>query len=50
MKIELTDKDRAIINDLVSMAWQAGFVKSPAQANEVEAVRHKIIAKEEPKE
>ena len=50
MKIELTDKDKAIINDLVTIAWSAGAVKSPQQANEVEQLRHKLLAKEEPKE
>lgn len=46
--MELTDKDKALINDLVNIAWQAGAVKAPAMAQALEELRAKILRKPEP--
>lgn len=43
----LSDKDRVLINDLITIAWQAGAIKAPQQAQEVENLRAKILKKEE---
>ena len=47
--MELSDNDRALINDLVNIAWQAGALKSPQTAQAVEQLRAKILAKEDAK-
>lgn len=43
--MELTDKDKALINDLCNIAWQAGAIKGPSQAQSLEDLRAKILAK-----
>ena len=45
--MELTEKDKAIINDLVNIAWQSGALRSPQMATDVEQLRAKIMKKEE---
>lgn len=49
-EMKLEDKDRALINSLIDIAWQAGAVKAPRLAQEIEDLRMKILKKEEPKE
>lgn len=48
--MELTDKDRAVIVDLINIAWQAGAIKAPRVAQEVENLRQRLITKPEPVE
>ena len=43
----LTDNDKALINDLINIAWGCGAVKSPQMAQTVETLRGKL--KEEKK-
>ena len=40
--MEFTDQDKALINDLVNIAWQAGAVKSPQMAQMLEMLRMKL--------
>ncbi len=48
--MELTEKDRKIIVDLASIAWQAGAIRSPQQAQEVQdLVRRIATPPEKPK-
>ncbi len=39
---DFTDQDKALINDLVNIAWQAGAVKNPQMAQMVETLRQKL--------
>lgn len=43
--MELTDQDKALINDLCNIAWQAGAVKAPQMAQALENLRAKVLAK-----
>lgn len=43
--MELSDKEKALVNDLVNIAWQAGAIKDPKTAQEVESLRAKILSK-----
>lgn len=45
--MELSDRDKALINDLVNIAWQAGAVKAPQMAQAIEDLRARILAKPE---
>lgn len=47
--MDLSYQDKALINDLVNIAWQAGAVKSPNMAQALENLRGKILAKPAPK-
>lgn len=47
--MELSDQDKALINDLVNIAWQSGAVKAPQMAQALENLRAKVLAKPEPK-
>lgn len=47
--MDLTDRDKAILNDLINIAWQAGAIKAPQMAQEVEQIRAKLLAKPEVK-
>ena len=42
-----TDQDKALINDLINIAWGAGAIKNPQMAQVVETLRAKL--KEEKK-
>lgn len=46
--MDLSDQDRALINDLINICWQAGAVKAPQMGQQLEMLRAKILAK--PKE
>jgi hypothetical protein len=46
--MELTDRDKAFINDLINIAWQAGAVKAPQMGQQLEELRAKILKKPEP--
>jgi translation elongation factor EF-4 len=46
--MELTKQDWALIHELIGLAWQAGAVKSPQQAQGIEQLRAKVVAKIEP--
>lgn len=46
--MELSDKEKGIFNDLVNIAWQAGAIKAPQMAQEVENLRAKVLAKPAP--
>ena len=41
--MELTKKQRVLINDLVNIAWSAGAIKGPQMAQEVEDLRRVIL-------
>lgn len=43
----LTDKDRQLISDLVTIAWQSGAVKAPQMAQQLEDLRAKILKRPE---
>jgi hypothetical protein len=43
--MELSDNDKALINDLINIAWQSGALKSPQVAQAVEQLRARILAK-----
>lgn len=45
--MELSDKDKMMINDLINIAWQSGAIKAPQMAQEVENLRTKILKKQE---
>ena len=47
--MELTDKDKLLINSLIDIAWQAGAVKAPRLAQEIEDLRRKVMQPEEDK-
>lgn len=40
--MEFTLQDKAMINDLVNIAWQAGAVKTPQMAQMLEMLRAKL--------
>jgi len=44
--MDLNDRDRAILNDLINIAWLKGAVTSPQMAQELEILRAKITTKE----
>lgn len=43
--MEWTDKQRAIVNNLIDIAWQAGAVKAPQIAQELEVLRMQLQEK-----
>lgn len=40
--IEFTQQDLLLINDLINICWQAGAVKSPQMAGQLEQLRGKL--------
>lgn len=44
--MELTDIEKALISDLINVAWQAGAVKAPQMAQALEDLRAKLVKKE----
>ena len=42
--MELTDKEKAIIVDLAGIAWKAGAVRGPQQAQEIQNLVAKVAA------
>ena len=38
-----TQQDDALINDLINIAWSAGAVKAPRQAQQLEDLRAKLM-------
>jgi hypothetical protein len=46
--MELSDQDKALINDLINIAWQAGAVKAPQMAQTIEVLRQKLQKPKEP--
>lgn len=44
----MTEQDKAIINDLINIAWSAGAIKNPQMAQTVEDLRRRL--KEEKKD
>lgn len=48
--MELSDKDRQLINNLIDIAWQAGACRAPQMAREIENLRAKILAPKPPVE
>ncbi len=47
MKVDLTNQDRATLNDVINICWQAGAVKNPQMGQQLEILRVKILAKPE---
>ena len=45
---EFTKQDWATINDLITLAWQCGAVKSHQMGQGLEQLRAKILAKLDP--
>lgn len=43
-----TDKQKAIMNDLINFAWAKGGLTSPQMAQEVEDLRRILLQKPEP--
>jgi hypothetical protein len=40
--MDITNQDRALINDLINIAWQSGAVKSPQTGAQLEQLRKKF--------
>lgn len=47
--MEVNDRERLIILDLIKIAWQAGVVRGEQQADEIKALRVKFEQKVEKK-
>jgi hypothetical protein len=45
----LTEQDKAVIRNLIDIAWRAGAVKSPADGEVLEQLRAKLAPAEEKK-
>lgn len=45
----LTDAEKAIVIDLIKIAWNAGAVRAPQQAQQLNALFQKLAPPEEPK-
>lgn len=43
--VEWTDKQRAIVNNLIDIAWNAGAVRAPQMAQELEILRMQLQEK-----
>lgn len=48
--MELSDKEKALIIDMINVCWKAGAVKSPEDSLEIEALRAKVLAKPHPQD
>lgn len=46
--MEFTKQDFGLIHDLITIAWQAGAVKSPQMGQGLEQLRAKVVAKIQP--
>ena len=44
-----TQQEDALINDLINIAWAAGAVKAPRQAQQLEDLRAKLMKPKEEK-
>lgn len=45
--MEWSDKDKAIVNELINQTWAGGGIRSPQFAQEVEMLRARILRPEE---
>jgi len=48
--MELTKNDKALINDLINIAWSSGAVKAPQMGQTIEDLRRKILTEDKKEE
>jgi hypothetical protein len=47
--MELNEQDKALVSDLINVAWSSGAVKNPQMAQLIENLRAKLAKKPEAK-
>jgi hypothetical protein len=48
--VQLTDNQRALINELARIAWELGAVRSPEMGQDIQQLRALVLAKPKQKE